>query len=67
MKKSKFAEAQIAFALRQAEQGTRIAEICQKMGVSEATIYNWKKKYGGIIEPFTDKLFNTMIKWFKKW
>lgn len=37
MKKSKFTEAQIAFALRQVEQETRISEVCQKMGTSEAT------------------------------
>lgn len=48
MKKSKFTEAQIAFALRQAETGTRVAEVCRKMGISEATFYNWKKKYGGL-------------------
>jgi putative transposase len=48
MKKSKFTEEQIAFALRQAETGTRVAEVCRKMGVSEATFYIWKKKYGGL-------------------
>ncbi len=48
MKKSKFTEEQIAFALRQAESGTAVAEVCRKMGVSEATFYNWKKKYGGL-------------------
>lgn len=48
MKKSKFTEAQIIFALRQAEQGTVVSEVCRKMGVSEATFYNWKKKYGGL-------------------
>jgi putative transposase len=35
---------QIAFALKQAETGTRIDEVCRKMGISEATFYNWKKK-----------------------
>ncbi|KIA79179.1 transposase [Chromobacterium piscinae] len=35
-------------ALRQAESGTTVAEVCRKMGVSEATFYNWKKKYGGL-------------------
>jgi putative transposase len=48
MKKSKFSEEQIAFALRQGETGTQVAEICRKMGISEATFYNWKKKYGGL-------------------
>ena len=48
MKKTKFTEEQIAFALRQAETGTRVGEVCRKMGISEATFYNWKKKYGGL-------------------
>ena len=48
MKKSKFTEEQIAFALRQSETGTRVKEVCRKMGISEATYYNWKKKYGGL-------------------
>jgi putative transposase len=51
MKKSKFTEEQIAFALRQAETGTRVAEICRKMGISEQTFYRWKKKYGGLGVP----------------
>lgn len=48
MKKSKFTEAQIVFAIKQSEQGVRVEEICRKMGISEATFYNWKKKYGGL-------------------
>ncbi len=48
MKRSKYTEEQIAFALRQAESGTVVGEVCRKMGVSEATFYNWKKKYGGL-------------------
>jgi putative transposase len=48
MKKTKFTEQQIVFALKQAEAGTRVDEICRKMGVSEATYYNWKKKYSGL-------------------
>ena len=47
-KKSKFTEEQIAFALRQGETGTRVEEICRKFGISQATYYNWKKKYGGL-------------------
>ena len=48
MKKTKFTEGQIVFALRQAEEGIKVAEVCRKMGISEATFYNWKKKYGGL-------------------
>ena len=48
MKKSKFTEQQIAFALKQAESGISVEEVCRKIGVSEATFYNWKKKYGGL-------------------
>jgi putative transposase len=48
VKKSKFTEEQIAFALRQAESGTRVAEVCRKMGIAEQTFFRWKKKYGGL-------------------
>lgn len=48
MKKSKFTEEQIAFALKQAESGTRIEEVCRKMGISQATFYAWRKKSGGL-------------------
>ncbi len=46
MKKSRFTEEQIAYALRQAESGTPVADVCRQMGVSEASCYVWKKKYG---------------------
>ena len=49
MKASKFTEAQIAFVLRQAEDGSAVAEICRKAGISEATFYNWRKKYAGLM------------------
>ncbi len=49
MKRSNFTEAQIAFILRQAEEGTRVEEVCRKAGISQATFYNWKKKYGGLM------------------
>jgi putative transposase len=48
MKKTKFTEAQIVFALRQADTGVTVSEVCRKMGISEATFYNWKKKFGGL-------------------
>lgn len=48
MKKSKFTEQQIAFALKQAELGIPVEEVCRKVGISDATFYNWKKKYGGL-------------------
>jgi putative transposase len=44
MKRSRFTEAQIAFILRQGEEGTAVGEICRKAGISEATYYNWRKK-----------------------
>ena len=45
MKKSGYTEEQIAFALRQAEGGTPVADVCRQMGLSEASFYVWKKKY----------------------
>ena len=49
MRRSKFSEAQIAFVLRQAEEGTSVEEVCRKSGISQATFYAWKKKYGGLM------------------
>ncbi|MEO0966686.1 MAG: IS3 family transposase [Planctomycetota bacterium] len=48
MKKTRFTDEQIAFALRQAELGVSAAEVCRKMGVSEQTFYRWKKKFAGL-------------------
>lgn len=48
MKRSQFTEEQIAFALKQAELGTNASEVCRKLGISDATFYTWRKKYGGI-------------------
>ena len=45
MKRSKFTEEQIAYALREVEGGTPPADVCRQLGVSEATFYIWKKKY----------------------
>ena len=46
--KKRFTEEQIAFALRQAEGGTPVTEVCRKMGVSEQSFYRWKRKYDGM-------------------
>ena len=48
MKKSRFTEEQIAFALKQQELGTRVDEICRKMGIAQATFFNWKKRFSGL-------------------
>ncbi len=49
MKKTKFSEAQIAFILKQADEGAPVGEICRKAGISDATFYNWRKKYAGLL------------------
>jgi len=49
MKASKFSEAQIAFVLKQAEEGAAVADVCRKAGISDATFYNWRKKYAGLM------------------
>ena len=48
MKKSRYTEEQIAFALRQGESGTPVKEVIRKLGVTEQTYYRWKQKYGGL-------------------
>lgn len=49
MKTSKFTEGQIAFVLKQAEDGTPVAEVCRKAGIAEATFYSWRKRYAGLM------------------
>lgn len=48
MKKSKFTETQIVGILKQYDQGVSVADLCREHGVSTATLYNWKAKYGGL-------------------
>ena len=48
MKRKRYTEEQIAFALRQAESGTAVVEVTRKMGISEQTFYRWKKKFAGM-------------------
>lgn len=49
MKSSKFTDAQKAFVIKQFEEGTPVAEVCRKAGISQATYFNWKKKYAGLL------------------
>ena len=51
MKKKRYSEEQIAYALRQVQSGTAVGEICRKMGIGEATFYRWKTKFGGLELP----------------
>lgn len=48
MRKARFTEEQISFAIRQAESGTPVVEVCRKIGVSEQTFYRWERKYVGM-------------------
>ncbi len=48
MKRTRYTNEQIAFALRQAEAGSRVSEVCRKIGVSEQTFYRWKKRFAGM-------------------
>ena len=49
MKASRFSEAQKAFILKQGKDGVPVAEICRKAGISQATYFNWRKKYAGLL------------------
>jgi putative transposase len=49
VKASKFTDAQKAFVIKQGEEGTPVAEVCRKAGISQATYFNWKKKYAGLL------------------
>jgi putative transposase len=48
MKTSKYTEEQIVYALRQAEAGEAVVDICRRLGISQQTFYTWKKRYGGL-------------------
>lgn len=49
MKTSRFSEQQIAFILKQVDDGTSVDEVCRKAGISQQTYYRWRKKYGGLM------------------
>jgi putative transposase len=48
MKSSRYTAEQVAFAMRQAESGTPVPEVCRKMEISEQTFYRWKRKFAGM-------------------
>ena len=48
MKKKRFTDEQIAYALRQAEAGTKVTELCRKLGVSQQTFYRWRRQFAGM-------------------
>jgi putative transposase len=48
MKRTRYSEEQIIKVLKEAESGMAVAEVCRRRGVSEATFYNWRRKYGGM-------------------
>ena len=48
MKTSRFTEKQIAYALKQVELGMKVDEVCRKIGISDATFYKWRQRYGGL-------------------
>jgi putative transposase len=56
MKKTKFTEEQITLALHRSEDGTPIEEVCRRLGISNATFYRWKQKYGGLLPSEVKKL-----------
>jgi putative transposase len=54
MKRTRFSESQIVGILKQADAGLKVKDLCREHGISEATYYNWKAKYGGYTAPRFD-------------
>jgi len=56
MKKSRFSESQIISILKEAESGVPVSELCRKHGMSDASFYNWRAKYGGMDVPLMKRM-----------
>jgi putative transposase len=56
MKKSKFTDSQVMEALKRAEAGVAVPEICRELGISSATFYKWRAKYGGMDTPMISRM-----------
>jgi putative transposase len=56
MKKSKFTDSQVMEALKRAEAGLSVSEICRELGISSATFYKWRAKYGGMDTPMISRM-----------
>lgn len=56
MKKSKFTDSQVMEALKRVEAGLAVPEICREMGISSATFYKWRAKYGGMDAPMISRM-----------
>ena len=56
MKKSKYSDSQIVAILKQAESGVPVPDLCRQHGMSSATFYNWRSKYGGMDVPMMTRL-----------
>lgn len=56
MKKSKFSDSQIIEALKRVENGLSVPELCRELGISSATFYKWRAKYGGLDVPMMARM-----------